>query len=136
MDPRRVFVEKDPQKKPEELYLPEGLRNLGGFRLLSVALQEKNSEESEEEEGQCREWKGRGETDPNSNRWEAHGRHSETQTKPKEHEIPLTRAVPSLPRQIYPGSNSPSSRRPPSPALFPQLINLGFSEGQTLCPSP
>lgn len=90
----------------------------------------------EEEEGQCREWKGRGEADPSSNRWEAHGRHSETQTKPKEHEIPLTRAVPSLPRQISPGSNSPSSRGPPSPALFPQLINLGFSEGQTLRPSP
>lgn len=34
---------------------------------------------SEEEEGQEREWKGRGETDLGSKRWEEQGRHSETQ---------------------------------------------------------
>lgn len=78
MDPQ-VFVKKDKKKKPEEIYLPEGLSNTGGFQLLSVALQEEK-QFSEEEEGQCREWKGRGETDPVSNRWEAHGRRSETQT--------------------------------------------------------
>lgn len=70
---------KKKRKKPGEVYLPEELSNTGGFQLLSVALQEEK-QFSEEEEGQRREWKGRGETDPGSNRWEAHGRRSETQT--------------------------------------------------------
>lgn len=40
MDPQQVFDKKRP-KKPEEINLPEGLSNRGGFWLLSVALQEK-----------------------------------------------------------------------------------------------
>lgn len=120
-DPQRVFVKKKKTKKKARGDLSPRRAQQPWLVLtpLCCSARERKKTLSEEEEGRRREWKGRGETEPSSNRWEAHGRRSEMQTKPKEHEIPLTRGVPSLPRQIYPGSNSPSGRRPPSPALFP-----------------
>lgn len=69
--------------------------------------------------------KGWGKTNLGSKTKEEQGRHSKTQTE-GEHEIPMTHAVPSLTRQIYPVH----IQGLPSPPLFVVIINLGFSKGK------
>lgn len=75
--------------------------------------------------------KGRGETDLGSKRREEQGRHSRAQTERAWD--PIDPCSSQSNKTNLPSSYSASSEGPPSPALFPQLINLGFGEGQTPC---
>lgn len=102
----------------------KGLSGSGGFTPLSVCLQKRSclvTTGGRPGKG----LKGWGKTNLGSKTKEEQGRHSKTQTE-GEHEIPMTHAVPSLTRQIYPVH----IQGLPSPPLFLVIINLGFSKGK------